>query len=52
MLSAAPMWNSGVQATKVRSGKKLPSARAMALRAIIARWLMTAAFGSPVVPLV
>ena len=50
--SVPPMWNIGDQAMKLSSRSQGWSTRLEIARAIMARWLITAAFGRPVVPLV
>ena len=46
------MWNIGAQAMKPSSSVARMSMRSTVMRAISARWLISAPFGSPVVPLV
>ena len=48
--SVEAMWNIGAQAMKASVARQSTSMRAAAMRAIIARWLTSAPFGSPVVP--
>ena len=50
--SVASMWNMGVQAMKASPGTSNWSSAAMQARAIVARWLISAPLGRPVVPLV
>ena len=46
------MWNSGAQAMNGSPGCTVLSMRPIMLRATIARWLISAPLGRPVVPLV